>query len=186
LNQNLKQVIDNYSGLDELKRCIDTEVKLNGSFLHDVVILDNQNQENSLYNILDKTSMMYSLVLLTSLESCSTCRDQALKVWNDIVEENSDLSIIILIAEDRELDKSDLRKVKAYMRGMNIKLPFLLSTDSQLFSHLGISPTQTPISLVVNRDKTIISSNRSSEATLERVTYFSELFKSLNIKGGER
>lgn len=186
LNQYLQDVTNKYSRLDELKKSIDLEELLSGRDLVDMVIVDKQSQESTLHNVLDSTPNMLSLVILTSFESCSTCRDQALRVWNSVFKENGNLSMIILVAEDRELNKSDLRKIKAYLIGLDIKIPYFVSTDSLIFADLGVLPEQTPLSLIVNRDKTIISANQAGESTMERVVNFSKLFKTLNVKGGEQ
>jgi hypothetical protein len=186
VNIYLENVVTKYSNLDELKNSIELEEMLNDRNLINPVVVDKENRETTLHNVLDSTPNIYDLVILISLESCSTCRDQTLKVWNDVFEENSNLSIIILVAEDRELNKSDLRKVKAYMIGMDMKIPYYLSADPLLYADLGVTPKQTPLSLIVNNEKTIILANQAGESTLDRVSNFSKLFESLNAKGGEQ
>lgn len=183
INQNLKKNSMIYSNLAELEKCLEIEEKIRGSELSDATIIDSKNQKNTLYDVLSKDSRSYHLILLTSFESCSTCRDQTIKNWNRMFEENSDLAIIILFSENKDLNNTDLRKTKAYLKGMDIKIPFFINVDSSLLSQFGLLPEETPLSLIIDRDKKVISVNRSSELTIKRALRFSHFFKSLNYRG---
>ncbi len=180
INKDLKKVKENYSDSYDLMKSIRIEEDLRGKNLDEIIMLDYKDQISTLDDIFGKGFGTYNLIMLTSFESCSTCRDQVLKTWSSLYDRGANKSNIILFAEERELNSSDVRKVSAYLKGMYVKIPFYLNVDSTLFSKLEISPEQTPLFLIVDGNKKIVSVNHFSESTMKRVVKFLDFFKSLD------
>lgn len=70
--------------LREMKKNIEFEERMKGKELVKISVLDKNKQKKILRNVLKKKLNDYGLIILSSFESCSSCRDQTLKIWNDL------------------------------------------------------------------------------------------------------
>ncbi|MCK4760586.1 MAG: hypothetical protein KAW12_00205 [Candidatus Aminicenantes bacterium] len=180
-NRKIKSFEKPLVAFNTIKNCIEIEERIKGKF-PDLRIKGPDRKEIFLYDRLDREFDNFYVLVITSLETCSTCREQTLKIWDDIYKKDNETPIILIISEDREIKKGDTRKTSAYLKGSGIQLPNYLDSDSILLGAFGVTPNQTPLSLIVRRDKKIIAANKTRELTVDRTIRFKNLFLSLISK----
>ena len=66
--------------------------------------------------------------------------------------------------------------------GLNLEFPFYFDQDSILLGDLGVTPYQTPLSLLLTRDGKIIAIDKAIEFSKERTTGFKDFFLALISK----
>lgn len=159
---------------------IEIEHANRGKILYNTNVFNKKNEENQLHDILSQYPTEYYLVIVTSLNTCSTCRDQLLKIWNQLYKTEKSLPIILVIAETEKISKDDRRKIKASMSGMEIEIPYYTSSEPGFLNELGVTVHQTPLSIVVSKDKKIIAIDRATQSSIERSLKFKDFFMLLN------
>lgn len=163
-----------------LKRNLEIEDLCKGRVMDNIKMTTAEGKEEYLYNILSEYSTVHYLLVISSIKACSNCREQTLKIWNEVYRKNKDTPILFIVAEDGEIEKSSIRLIKASVKGLDIDIPFYLDHESNLLSCLGVTPYQTPLSIILNHDKKIIAVDKASELTGERTIAFKDFFISLN------
>jgi len=168
------------SSFKALKECIDIEDQCKGKSVSNIKLSDSNDREYYFYDVLANYATEYYLVIISSIEACSTCRDKTLKIWNDLYKTDKNMPVILIISEQEELSTSDRRLIKASINGLNNSIPYYFDKESDLLGYLGVSPYQTPLSIILTHDKKIIALNKASEHTTERTLILKKLFISIN------
>jgi hypothetical protein len=181
INYNSKQHENNY--VMALKECTEVEDSCKGKVIDNIKISNYNDNENYLYDILSEYSVEYYLVIISSIEVCSTCREHTLNTWNDLYKKNRHMPILFIVSELDEIDKNFARQIKANIKGLHIEIPFYFDSESILLDLLSITPYQTPLSIILSHDKKIIAVDKASEFTKERTLKFREFFLALNSYG---
>jgi hypothetical protein len=182
VNYNSKKYI--FDSLISLKECIELEDLFKGKVIDNIKISKYNDKENYLYNILSEFSTEYYLIIISSIEACSTCKEQILNMWNDLYKKNKNIPILLIVSEQEELTKDEIRQIHASIKGLKIEIPFYFDHESILLDNIGVSPYHTPISIILTHDKKIIAIDRASEYTKKRTMNLKEFFLLLNSNGG--
>lgn len=164
----------------ESKGSVQIEFANRGKVLHNVRLIDKENKETQLHDILSQYPTKYYLVIVTSLNTCSTCRDQLLHMWNQLYITKNSQPILLIIAETEKISKDDWRKVKASMSGMEIEIPYYTLKEPGLLNELGVTDHQTPLSIIVSHNKKIIAVDRVIQNSTESSLNFKNFFMQLN------
>jgi len=180
-HRNLK-FKNNYFGT--LKEMVDLENICKGKVLDDIKVSNFNDKETTLYKILSEYNSEYFLIIISSIKTCSACRESVLKMWNDFYKENNNLGILIIITEEECLNKIEKRQIEAGIKTLNIDIPYYFDYESHLLNKLEIGSYQTPLSLILTHDKKIITVDKTNPLTEERSIYFKKFFILLNSPGG--
>lgn len=163
-----------------LKDGVEIEDSCKGRMIDDIKITTTEGKEDYLYNTLSEYSDGYYLLVISSIKACSNCREQILKIWNEVYREKKDTPILFIVTEDRDIKKSSIRQIKASIKGLDIDIPFYLDHESNLLGFFGVTPYQTPLSVILDHNKKVIAVDKASELTGERTIAFKNFFLSLN------
>ena len=167
-----------------LKEMVDLENSCRGNVLADIKVSNFADKKSTLYEILSGYKSEYFLVIISSIKTCSACRESVLKMWNDFFKKNKNMGILLIITEEECLNKIEKRQIEASIRSLNIEIPYYFDYESLLLNMLGIGPYQTPLSLILTHDKKIIAVDKTNELTEERTIDFKKFFILLNSPGG--
>jgi len=167
-----------------LKEMVDLENLCKGKIVADIKISNFDGKKSTLYNILSTYNSEYFLVIISSIKTCSACRESVLKMWNDFFKKNKNMGILIIITEEECLNKIEKRQIEASIRSLNIEIPYYFDYESLLLNMLGIGPYQTPLSLILTHDKKIIAVDKTNALTEDRTIDFKKFFILLNSPGG--
>ena len=167
-----------------LKECIEVEDSCKGKVIDNIKISNYSGKEDYLDNILSHYNSEYFLVIISSIESCSTCREQTLNLWSELCKKNKGLPILLIVAEQDQLSKKDRKQIYFNIKGLHIEIPFYFDHESILLDYLNVTPYQTPLSIILNHHKKIIAIDKASEFTKERTVNFKKFFTALNSSGG--
>ena len=184
--QNVKYKSYKYKNdfLIALKECIEIEDYSKGKVIDNIKISNYNGKEDFLDNILTQYNSDYFLIIVSSIESCSTCREQTLKMWNELYKKNRNIPILLIVAEQEQLSKKDRKQIYFNIKGLHIEIPFYFDHDSILLDYLNVTPYQTPLSIILTHHKKIIAIDKASELTKERTVNFKKFFIELNSNGG--
>ncbi|UCH95157.1 MAG: hypothetical protein JSV88_33610, partial [Candidatus Aminicenantes bacterium] len=152
--QNIKYNSMQYKNnfLVALKECIEVEDSCKGKVIENIKITNYNDKEDYLYNILSEYGTDYFLVIISSIESCSTCREHTLNIWYDLYNKDKGLPILLIVAEQDELSKKKKRQIKANIKGLHIEIPFYFDNESLLLDYLNVTPYQTPLSIILDHN----------------------------------
>ncbi len=163
-----------------LKESTRLENLCKGETVRNVRLSDYESNQEYLYDIISRKTGEYYLVVITSLKSCSTCREQALKVWNEMFLKNKDYPIMLIVAEDEKITRDDKRKAKASLRGLRVELPVYFDDEAELLDSLWVTEYETPISVILGKNNKIIAVDKASQDTKKRTMDFKSFFVKLN------
>jgi hypothetical protein len=167
-----------------LKEYVELEGLCKGKVVDNIKISNSEGQENRLYTILSAYNSEYFLVIISSIKTCSTCREKALNIWDNFYKKNKNVGIVIIITEEDQLSKKEKRQITASIKALNIEAPYYFDDESILFTSIDITPTQTPLALILSHDKKIIAVASTHAHAADRTTDFIKFFISLNSPGG--
>ncbi|HLP62545.1 MAG TPA: hypothetical protein VK186_27145 [Candidatus Deferrimicrobium sp.] len=162
-----------------LKESIQVEDLLKGKIIANIKLFEHNDRENFLYDILSNYDSDYYLVIISSIEACSTCREKTLNIWNDLYKKDKNIPIILIISEPDEINKNDRRRIRASINGLNISIPYYFDIESRLLDNLDVNPYQTPLSIILSHNKKIIAVNNANEYTIDRTLGLKKLFMSM-------
>jgi len=135
-----------------------------GKVFEDTLLLDNEDNLTSLYHEINRQEK-YTLVILTSIASCSSCRDEELVSWNKNFELNTKMPLILIASEMDLIDATKRRQLRVMLHSMRIKIPLFFDKESQILHAFGLEPSQTPIAMIVDNQGRVINASRPTEVT---------------------
>jgi hypothetical protein len=174
------QIQEQNFSIQILKESVAIEGGNRGKTLVNSTIIDSEHNDVQLHEIFSHFTSEYSLLIVTSLKTCSLCREQLLEMWNELYKTERSLPIFLLIAEEEGVSKSGRRGVKASMSRLNIEIPFYIEKEPVLLNELGVTANQTPLSIIVSRDKKIIAIDRATQVFPDSSLKFKDFFLQLN------
>ncbi|HLP46565.1 MAG TPA: hypothetical protein VK469_11480 [Candidatus Kapabacteria bacterium] len=178
-SQILTQMQKDNNSFKALKESIQVEDLLKGKIIANIKLFEHNDRENFLYDILSNYDSDYYLVIISSIEACSTCREKTLNIWNDLYKKDKNIPIILIISEPDEINKNDRRRIRASINGLNISIPYYFDIESRLLDNLDVNPYQTPLSIILSHNKKIIAVNNANEYTIDRTLGLKKLFMSM-------
>ena len=170
------------NSLIAFKECIEMEESFKGKVIENIKLSKYNEKEKYLYNILSEFGTEYYLVIISSIKSCSTCKEKTLNLWNDLFKKGHNMPILLIVSEE-DLTKDEMREIHANLKGLKIDIPFYFDHESILLYNLGVSPYHTPLSIILTHDKKIIAIDRASEFIKNRIMKLKEFFLLLNSNG---
>lgn len=155
------------AGIEDLNR---------GRTFLNVNLIDHNNNEVELHSIISNYSSEYCIAIVSSLRTCSLCREQILNMWNQLYKKDNTIPMFLIISESEPMSREELRKAKASIFGLKIEIPFYIEKDSALLNDFGVSDNQTPLSVILSHDKKIIAIDRATQISIERSQKFRDFF----------
>lgn len=175
----LQQHLNAYQSQGDFDGLLQTEIKLLNHGPIDDIILQGEKGTNSLYGVLDKIDPTF--LFITGLDDCNLCRDEELNRYNDLYSSN-DLNLIMVVTShhSQALSRKDFARAKG-----NATFPAYYDVGGNLLQDLNIRQEETPVYLILDKDKTIIAAYRPSTELPHRNAWFQRLTQTLTRKTDE-
>ncbi len=104
----------------------------------------------------DKVLKSYHIYLITSIDKCSSCREYLLNMWQKFYSEIPDLPLTIIFSEQKPLERMQLVRYKAYLRGGAFTMPFICDAEGVLATE---DNNGLPTIVIVDNDNQVIAVN---------------------------
>lgn len=98
--------------------------------LNDIEFVNSNGDKTRLQN----KSENYRIYLIASLERCSTCRESVLKLWQDLYNRIPELPLTIIFSEQKPVNKMQLKRYRAYLKGGSFTIPFICDSEGILLT----------------------------------------------------